>query len=117
MTRENGVFAPIDEPNLQREIFAGKSIVVFVYADWCLPCRDMKNILHNHSEEISRALDAKKVEGRYMLNSDSTRELQKKYNILAIPASLAFSEGTHRGTLQGTKAPIHYINWLKTSFP
>ena len=67
MTSENGVFAPIDKPDLQREIFAGKSLVVFVYADWCCPCMDMKSILHNHSEEINRALDAKKVEGRYML--------------------------------------------------
>lgn len=89
------------------ELYKGM-VVVDVYADWCGPCKKMKPIFDELSNEYTHIKFVK-------INNDESKELLKQYNVTALPTFLFIKNGTmvgrHTGYLNadGMKAKIKEI--------
>jgi thioredoxin 1 len=75
----------------------GSNIPVFVdfYADWCGPCRMIAPTIEALSEEYEGKVKFVKI------NVDNNQQLAMKYDILSIPTSILFENGTVKDSLIG----------------
>jgi thioredoxin 1 len=75
----------------------GSNIPVFVdfYADWCGPCRMIAPTIEALLEEYEGKVKFVKI------NVDNNQQLAMKYDILSIPTSILFENGTVKDSLIG----------------
>ena len=75
----------------------GSNIPVFVdfYADWCGPCRMIAPTIEALSEEYEGKVKFVKI------NVDNNQQLAMKYDIMSIPTSMLFENGTVKDSLIG----------------
>ncbi len=68
---------------------AGSSGIVLMdfYADWCPPCRTMKPIVHELSQELSGRLQVIEV------NVDQNQDLARQYGVRSIPCFVVTRDG------------------------
>lgn len=81
---------PIDFPNA---VTKGRVLVDF-FAEWCGPCQMLMPILDELEKEYPEIIF-------YRINSDSSSDLCKKWNIISIPVLLLFNEGKLIKTIYG----------------
>jgi thioredoxin 1 len=72
------------ETNFKEEIKEGKVLVDF-NATWCGPCRMLKPILEEYSQDATVKI--------LSVDVDKNEELARKYNILSIPCLIVFENG------------------------
>lgn len=73
--------------NFESEVLnADKTVLVDFYADWCGPCKMLRPLIDEISEERA---DVKVVS----VNVDDEDELAEKYEVFSIPCVVAFKGG------------------------
>jgi thioredoxin 1 len=75
----------------------GSDVPVFVdfYADWCGPCNMIAPTIEALSEEYAGRVKFVKI------NVDNNQQLAMKYDIMSIPTSMLFENGTVKDSLIG----------------
>ncbi|MEN9782225.1 MAG: Thioredoxin [Pseudomonadota bacterium] len=82
--------------------------VVDFWAPWCGPCRMMMPVVEEIAEEIP-TIKFFKVN----VDDDNNRQVANKFNIMSIPAFVAFRNGSVIGTQIGGKSKQEMKNWLQ----
>jgi thioredoxin 1 len=80
-----------DSTVLQSEV----PVFVDFYADWCGPCNMIAPTIEALSEEYAGKVKFVKI------NVDNNQQLTMKYDILSIPTSMLFENGTVKDSLTG----------------
>lgn len=76
----------VNKENFEKEVLkSSKKVLVDFNANWCGPCRMLKPII----EEISNNDNIKVVS----INIDDEDELSEKYEVLSIPCLVLFDKG------------------------
>ena len=82
-------------------------VVVDFYADWCGPCKMIKPIF----EEISDEMDGSAKFGK--LDIDDQADLAAAYNVMSIPTMLIFKGGEVADKSVGAMPKDSLINFVK----
>jgi len=87
---------PVNESDFDSTVLRSE-VPVFVdfYADWCGPCRMIAPTIESLSEEYAGKVKFVKI------NVDNNQELAMKYDIMSIPTSMLFENGTVKDSLIG----------------
>ena len=80
-----------DSTVLQSEV----PVFVDFYADWCGPCNVIAPTIEALSEEYAGKVKFVKI------NVDNNQQLAMKYDIMSIPASMLFENGSVKDSLIG----------------
>jgi thioredoxin 1 len=88
--------ARVDEANFESAVL-DSNVPVFVdfYADWCGPCHMIEPTIQALSEEYDGKVKFVKI------NIDNNQELAMKYDVMSIPTSILFENGTVTDSLIG----------------
>lgn len=99
----------INEENFETEVRKSAiPVIVDFYASWCTPCRMMKPLLEDLSEELTG--EAKVVKVDVMNETD----LAGNFNILNVPTIMVFRNGKVTDTLIGATGKEQLMNVLKS---
>lgn len=94
----------ISEDNFESEVLKSElPVLVDFWAPWCGPCRMMRPIVDEISEE-NLELKVCKV------NVDEASELARKYDIESIPTLIYFKNGEIRATMIGLRTKQDIMN-------
>jgi len=87
---------PVNETDFDSKVLQSE-VPVFVdfYADWCGPCNMIAPTIEALSEEYAGKVKFVKI------NVDNNQQLAMKYDIMSIPASMLFENGTVKDSLIG----------------
>jgi len=87
---------PVDETDFDSTVLESE-VPVFVdfYADWCGPCNMIAPTIEALSEEYAGKVKFVKI------NVDNNQQLAMKYDIMSIPTSMLFENGTVKDSLIG----------------
>jgi thioredoxin len=87
---------PVNESDFDSTVLRSE-VPVFVdfYADWCGPCRMIAPTIEALSEEYEGKVKFVKI------NVDNNQQLAMKYDIMSIPTSILFENGTVKDSLIG----------------
>ena len=81
--------------------------IVYVWAEWCGPCRAMKPIMEDLSERIEV----------FKLDADANPEFMEEHNISSVPTLLVFDGGRMVKRVTGAKPKpaleMDFANYLK----
>ena len=98
----------ISEENFEQEVMSvNKPVLIDFYADWCVPCKQMKPVIEAVAKEVS---DNVKV---FKVNVDEENNLAMKYGISSIPTLVFIKNGEVIRNLVGLRDKeelIEYIN-------
>jgi thioredoxin 1 len=88
--------ARVDDANFESAVL-DSNVPVFVdfYADWCGPCHMIEPTIQALSEEYDGKVKFVKI------NIDNNQELAMKYDVMSIPTSILFENGTATDSLIG----------------
>lgn len=89
--------------NLEEFLKEGKVLVDF-NATWCGPCRMLKPILEEFSENASIKV--------YSCDVDQNEELARKYGIMSIPCLIIFENGVEVKRSVGFISPSELKNFV-----
>ena len=88
-----------------------KKLLLIFYADWCGPCKQFKATI-NGSTRIQEAL--KKDYLYYRINTDTEKEMSKKFKVSGIPASFILdASGKTLKNQSGSQSEKEFLDWLK----
>jgi thioredoxin 1 len=92
----NEKVVPVNETDFDSTVLESE-VPVFVdfYADWCGPCNMIAPTIEALSEEYAGKVKFVKI------NVDNNQQLAMKYDILSIPTSMLFENGTVKDSLIG----------------
>jgi len=92
----NEKVAPVNETDFDSTVLKSE-VPVFVdfYADWCGPCNMIAPTIEALSEEYAGKVKFVKI------NVDNNQQLSMKYDIMSIPTSMLFENGTVKDSLIG----------------
>ena len=93
----------INEKKFESEVLKEKKVLVDFNATWCGPCRMLKPIL----EEISN--DYKIVS----IDVDENMELAREYGIMTIPCLIVFKDGKEVSRSVGLKTKEDIISMME----
>jgi thioredoxin 1 len=93
-------------------ITSNKFVVVKFFAEWCGPCKQMKNTVEQVAKDLQNTITFIEVD------IDKFKHLVSSYNIQAIPTLLLFSNGNqlYKSTITGPMTPTALKTKLKESF-
>lgn len=83
-------------------------VVVDFYADWCGPCKLMAPVF----EELATAMGDKFLFAK--LNVDDSQTVGAKFNVMSIPTTIVFKNGTEAKRLVGFQGKEALVNTLNT---
>ena len=87
MEEKNMSFKFTDENFQQEALESNIPVIVDFYADWCGPCKMMAPII----DELATQYEGKIKIGK--VNTDESRAVASKYNIMSIPTILFIKDG------------------------
>jgi len=89
---------------------AERPVVVDFWAPWCGPCHAVTGLLEKLEAEHGGNAEFVKV------NVDDNLATASRYNVLALPTTMLFSEGEPRATVAGARPRSHFerafADWL-----
>jgi thioredoxin 1 len=99
----NDKVIPVNESDFDSTVL-GSDVPVFVdfYADWCGPCNMIRPTIEALSEEYAGKVKFVKI------NVDNNQQLAMKYDIMSIPTSMLFENGTVKDSLIGAHPASAY---------
>ena len=95
----------ITNDNFNKEVLEQELVLVDFNADWCGPCKMLKPIL----EEISNERSTKIVS----VNVDDNMELAREYGIMTIPCLILFKDGKEFKRSVGLKSKEDIISMME----
>ncbi|HWF15256.1 MAG TPA: thioredoxin [Acidimicrobiales bacterium] len=85
-------------------------VLVEFWAEWCPPCKVLSSILDEISAEFGDRLRV------YKVDSDEHRGLSARFEVLAVPTILLFSDGELRQRLVGARSKARLVEELDRTF-
>ena len=86
----------ITDDQFEREVLRHQGVsVVDFWAPWCGPCRMVKPIVEELSEEYAGKVNF------FKMNTDENPQVPSKHGIRSIPSLLIFKNGELAGTIVG----------------
>jgi thioredoxin 1 len=73
----------------------GRTTLMDFYADWCGPCRMMKPVVHELSEELRGKVNVMEI------NVDASPDLSRQFNVQGIPCFIVTRDGREVGRQVG----------------
>ncbi len=99
----NGKVFPVNESDFDSTVLrSGVPVFVDFYADWCGPCNMIAPTTEALSEEYAGKVKFVKI------NVDNNQQLAMKYDIMSIPKSMLFENGTVKDSLIGAYPAATY---------
>ena|SRR6267143_772591 len=87
---------PVNETDFDSAVLqSGVPVFVDFYADWCGPCNMIAPTIEALSEEYAGKVKFVKI------NVDNNQQLAMKYDIMSIPTSMLFENGSVKDSLIG----------------
>ena len=97
----------LTDENFKKEVKeSGKISIIQFSATWCSPCRALKPIMEEISNEMSEVVFAKH-------NIDEQPNMPMKYGVRGIPTMLIFKNGELKGTKVGATTKSNIVSWIK----
>lgn len=90
------------------ELFKGfgkDTVAVFVYADWCGPCKLMFPFLEEITEEKKNSI--------LKINIDTNMEIADRYKIKGVPTIIYFKNGKVEKKIEGYKNKMEILQLLE----
>ncbi|MCH9616959.1 MAG: Thioredoxin [Chlamydiia bacterium] len=94
----------LNQSEFEEAIGADEVVVVDFYAEWCGPCKMLKPILEEVSNENVTV---------YSVNVDENKDLSTKYQISSIPTVLLFKGGKQIDQFVGLKEKEEILALVK----
>ena len=99
----------ISGDNFENEVLSSKiPVLVDFYASWCTPCRMMKPLLEDLSDELIGEVKVAKVDVM------AETELAGDFRILNVPTMKVFCNGEVTDTLIGATGKEQFLSILKS---
>ena len=97
----------LNKDNFEDFINSSEIALVDFYADWCMPCKMMSQVIDSVSEELGDDIKIGKV------NTDENIELSQEYKIMSIPTVIIFNKGKAVKTIIGLRSKQELLDELK----
>jgi thiol:disulfide interchange protein DsbD len=86
--------------DLDRELAAGKPVLLDFYADWCVSCKEMEKFTFS-KPEVVQALDGfVLLKADVTANDDADQALLKRFGLFGPPATIFFAGGQEKRALR-----------------
>ena len=99
--------AMTDESFEEDVIKSDKPTVVYFWAEWCGPCKQIGPSLEEISDEMKDQVTITKH------NIDEEPNIPTKYGIRGIPTMLLFKGGELKATKVGATTKSNIVEWIK----
>ena len=97
----------VTKDDFENEVLASdKTVLADFYADWCGPCRALKGIVEEISDERP---DVKTVK----INIDDDEELAETFEIFSIPCLIVFKDGKEAARSVGLRPKDAILSMLE----
>lgn len=81
-----------------------KVSILYFSAAWCGPCKTLKPVMEEISEEMSDNIDI------YYIDLNDNIELAGKYQIMSVPSLLFIKEGEIKNKIVGLQTKTNIVN-------
>jgi thiol:disulfide interchange protein DsbD len=86
--------------DLDKELAAGKPVLLDFYADWCVSCKEMEKFTFS-KPEVAKALGGfTLLKADVTANDDTDQALLKRFELFGPPATIFFAEGKEKRALR-----------------
>jgi thioredoxin 1 len=82
-------------PKFLNIINSSKPVLVDFYADWCMPCKEIPQVLKKVKKELNGGVKIVKV------NVDKNPIIATNYKVRNLPTIIVFKEGNPQYTVEG----------------
>ena len=96
----------VNEQNFEEVVNGGKTVLLDLYADWCMPCRKMAPLVERLSEEHPELTVGK-------VNVEDEPEIAERFNVMSIPMLVVLKDGKIAAKNVGTM-PYDLIEKMAT---
>lgn len=107
-TASNTGVKELDDSSFDEVMKSSKPVVVDFYATWCGPCKEVKPIFSEISNEESDFVC-------YSIDIDKAPEVSQKYGVLSLPTFLVFKDGKVVGKILGRQSKNQLVEKIKAA--
>ena len=86
-----------------------QALLVYYYAPWCIPCKDMKETVAAVADEIAEKIKTVRV------NTDSEDVIVTRQKIVSIPSFQLIEKGKQVALLRGKQSKLDLIGGLTSA--
>lgn len=97
-------------PRFLNIINSSKPVLVDFYADWCMPCKQVPEVLKKVKQELQNNVKIVKV------NVDKNPFIATKYKVRNLPTIIVFKNGAPQFTVEGVCKADELKEALKKQF-
>lgn len=97
----------LDEDGFQDAMDSGETWVIDFWAEWCGPCKKMKPIFEEVSEDVDSVNFGK-------VNLEDHQQLATQQGVRSIPAFLVFDDGEKVDMKMGAMQKDEFQDWVES---
>lgn len=105
-----------DEKIYQSSIYQNKKVIIDVWADWCIPCKEFENITFKDPKIIDEMKNFVNLKVDFTnTNSEFVKQFKDKFNIVGVPTIIFYdSKGKEVKRVTGYMPPEEFLKVLKS---
>ncbi len=99
---------------------AGQPVLLDVYADWCVACKEMERFTFSDPAVVRRLQGVRLLQVDVTANSDADRAVLKRFGLFGPPGIVLFGANAQEidgGRVYGYQAPLAFLAHLQRSLP